>query len=68
MKVALEPMLKLLLVPLVISACLACGEKQDYSGDNELAKTQTTSGKAAVTAAKGASVHAALMVPQQRHP
>ena len=53
----------------VAACCIACGAKQDYSGDNELAKSQASNGQAATTGAtKGASAHAAMMVPQQRHP
>jgi hypothetical protein len=60
--------IKGLLLLATIWACVACGAKEDYSGNNELAKTQGPSGQAATAAPKGASVHAALMVPQRNRP
>jgi hypothetical protein len=62
-------MIKGLFALFVVSSCIACGAKEDYSGDNELAKSVASGTQPPANASgKGVAGHAALMVPQQKHP
>jgi len=70
MKATAQSNVRVFLLVIVALVCFACGPKQDYSGNNELAKTQSSGAQApaAAESGKGATAHAGLMVPTQRHP